>query len=56
MKSILVVNENPHFQEIVLRALGEDYYVWWAPNAARALELLADLPVDLVIADFARNE
>lgn len=54
MKSILVVNQDPRFQELVLRALnGDGHRVWWAPNAALALELLADLPVDLVIADFA---
>ncbi len=53
MKNILVVNQDPRLQEAVLRALKDDgHRVWWAPSPNRALELLTDLPVDLIIADF----
>jgi anti-sigma regulatory factor (Ser/Thr protein kinase)/CheY-like chemotaxis protein len=57
MKNVLLINEDHRLQEAVLRVLKVDgYSVWWAPNAARAQELLADLPVDLVIAEYRSSE
>lgn len=56
MNKILVVNEDARFHDVILRALeGDGHFVWWAPDAAHAAELLADLPVDLVIADFVTS-
>lgn len=53
MKSVLLINEDARLQEAVLRALRIDGYgVWWAPNATVAEELLADLPLDLLIVEY----
>lgn len=57
MRSVLLISEDSRLQLEVLRALRIDgYSVWWAPNIERARELLSDLPVDLVIAEYTTVE
>src|ERR1700745_2566111 len=57
MKSVLLINEDPEFHKAVLRALdGDGYRVWWTPNTESVMDLLAELPVDLVIADYAKPQ
>ena len=52
MSRILVVSEDRRLHQAVLRALkGDGHFIWWAPNTDCALDLLADLQVDLVITD-----
>jgi len=54
MKSVLLINEDPRFHKAVLRALdGDGYRVWWTPNTESVVDLLGELPVDLVIADYS---
>src|SRR6266850_4444202 len=54
MKSVLLINEDPRFHKAVLRALdGDGYRVWWTPTTESVVDLLGELPVDLVIADYA---
>ena len=57
MKSVLLINEDPRLHDVALRALKEDKYrVWWTPNIESVVDLLGELPVDLVIADYAGPE
>jgi len=57
MKSVLLIDEDPGLHDLALRALkGEDYRVWWTPNIESVVDLLAELPVDLIIADYAGLE
>jgi len=57
MKSLLLINEDQRLHGGVRRALGEDEYrVWWAPNTETGMELLGELPVDLVIAEYVTAE
>jgi len=55
LSRILVVSEDRRLHQAALRALrGDGHFIWWASDTARALDLLADLPVDLVIADLIK--
>jgi len=57
MKSVLLINEDQRLHGAVRRALSEDEYrVWWAPNTETGMELLGELPVDLVIAEYVTPE
>ena len=57
MKSVLLINEDPRLHDVALRALkGDDYRVWWTPNIESVVDLLGELRVDLVIADYAGPE
>ena len=54
MKSVLLINEDPRFHKAVLRALaGDGYRVWWTPTTESVVDLPGELPVDLVIGDYA---
>ncbi len=55
LSRILVVSEDRRLHQTALRALkGDGHFIWWASDEARALDLLVDLPVDLVIADLIK--
>src|SRR5260370_10469822 len=55
LSRILVVSEDRRLHQTALRALkGDGHFIWWASDTARALDLLANLPVDLVIADLIK--
>ncbi|HYX28456.1 MAG TPA: ATP-binding protein [Pyrinomonadaceae bacterium] len=57
MKSLQLISEDQRLHGAVRRALAEDEYrVWWAPNAETGIELLGELPVDLVIAEYITPE
>src|SRR2546422_685086 len=55
LSRILVVSEDRRLYQEALRALkGDGHFIYWASDKDRALDLLADLPVDLVIADLIK--